>query len=289
MATTLMSVLENIPATFWGVVVGSFFSLAGVYLANRASDNRLRKQFDHERIQKSKDREMILKKEVFLAASDAIAAGMNAIGRYANFELPDNQITSDYSEKAPAISKVHVIANTKTVQEITNFTGELGVVFLKLIAKRLELMSDKNQLQALDDQIKQYARERDRILEMMKQHNIEGVVDMHRWNILQENFDNEQNRINDASKHHSELAMSFYPRQLKFMQECVSETGKLGKLLVPLLSSVRHELELPFDEKAYRQVTEDGISKQELAIEEFVKKFMPFVEKQLSWQPDEVQ
>ena len=61
------------------------------------------------------------------------------------------------------------------------------------------------------------------------------------------------------------------------MRECVSETVRLGKLLVPVLSAAREELELPFDEDSYLQVVEDGVSKQELAIDTFVRKFVPVV------------
>lgn len=273
--TYFLSLLEKIPASFWGVFVGSFFSIAGVALTNRASDKRLRAQFVHEREQKTKDREMSLRKEVFLAAAEAIAAGTNAIGRFANLDLPNDQITNDYMEKAPAIPKVHVIAKTKTVQAIANFTGELGAVFLKLFARRYELMAEKNQIHIFDNQIAEFGKERDRILEMIKQHNIEGIVDDRRWEILQNNFEFEQNRSNEALARRSELGKSLYPKQLEFMRECVTETAKLGKLLVPLLSAVREELELPFDEESYRQVMEDGMSKQELAIDGFVRKFMP--------------
>lgn len=270
-----LSLLEKIPASFWGVVIGSFFSIAGVALTNRASDKRLRAQFEHEREQKTKDREMALRKEVYLAAAEAISAGTNAISRFPNLDLLNDQITKDYLEKAPAISKVHVIAKTKTVQAIANFTGELGAVFLKLYARRYELMAEKSKIHIFDNQIAEFGKERDRMLEMIKQHNIEGVIDDRRWKILQNNFEFEQNRSNEAIARRGELGKSLYEKQLEFMRECVSETAKLGKLLVPLLSAVREELELPFDEESYRLVVEDGISKQELAIDGFVRKFMP--------------
>jgi hypothetical protein len=41
--------------------------------------------------------------------------------------------------------------------------------------------------------------------------------------------------------------------------------------------AVREELELPFDEEACCQALEDAISKQQLAIDEFVRKLKPVV------------
>ncbi|GMV56146.1 MAG: hypothetical protein AMXMBFR6_19510 [Betaproteobacteria bacterium] len=193
----LSCLFEQIPASFWGVVFGSILSLGGVALTNRASDRRLLAQFDHERLQKidherlqkTKERGMALRKEVFLAAAEAIAAGMNAIGRFANFDLPNDQVTADYVAKAPAIAKVHVIARAETVKAMVGFTGELGALFLKLFARRFELMGEKSAITLIDNQVAEFGKERDRVLEMIKQHNIEGTVNERRWNVLQGDFE----------------------------------------------------------------------------------------------------
>ncbi|MFA5913708.1 MAG: hypothetical protein WC830_09150 [Burkholderiales bacterium] len=266
-----LRILDPIPASFWGVVVGSFFSIGGVALTNRASDRRLRAQFEHERELKTKDREMALRKEVYLAAAEAIAAGLNAIGRFANLDISNDQITSAYIEKAPAISKIHVIARTETVKALSNFTGPLGSLFLALFAKRYQLQQDKNAIAIIDGQIAEFGKERDRILEMIKQHNIEGIVDARRWQVLQANFEFEQKRIHESIARRDELAKALYPKHLEFMRECATHTGRLGQLLIPVLSAVRTELELPLDEAAYRQVADGAFENQQAAIDEFIK------------------
>src|SRR5690554_3758238 len=140
MLTTITDYLDAIPASFWGVVVGSFFSIAGVATTNRASGKRLRAQFEHELALKTKDREMALRKEVLLAAAEAIAAGMSSVGRFVDFDIPNDQITQLYGEKAPAIAKVHVIARTETILPLARFTSHLGALHLELFARRHELM-----------------------------------------------------------------------------------------------------------------------------------------------------
>ena len=67
-------------------------------------------------------------------------------------------------------------------------------------------MNERNELSLVDNQIAQFGKERDRILEMIKQHNIEGVVDQRRWQVLQGNFEFEQKRVNDGLAHRAELA-----------------------------------------------------------------------------------
>lgn len=268
----LVELLCKIPASFWGIVFGSLLSLGSVALTNRAGDRRLRAQLEHERLQKTKDREMALRKEVFLAAAEAVAAGMSTISRFANLDLQHNQISDDYTEKAPALSKVHVIAKTETVKALVRFTSELESLFLKLFVRRLELMNEKNAIALLDSQVADFGKERDRILEMIKQHNIEGIVDARRWKVLQDNFEFEHKRIDETLNRRTVLLGTLGPKQLAFMRECIAAAADLGKLIVPVLSAVRAELELEFDEDVYRQLREDSIARQQHAIDSFIQK-----------------
>jgi len=274
MLNTIAQLLDAIPASFWGVVVGSFCSIAGVAITNRASDKRLRAQFEHERESKTKDREMALRKEVFLSAAEAVASGMNSIGRFANLDIPNDQITQPYVEKAPAISKVHVIANIETILPLAQFTSRLGALYLELFAKRHELINARNAIALVDNQVEQFGKERDRILEMIKQHNIEGVVDQRRWEVLQDNFAFEQNRISDGLAHRAQLAAALQPKHLEFMRQCLSHTEQLGAMLIPVLTAVRRELDLPLDEAAYRQAMVESYAQQQQAIDGFIQKFM---------------
>ncbi len=275
MLSAIARFFDAIPASFWGVVVGSFFSIAGVAITNRATDKRLRAQFEHERELKTKDREMALRKEVFLSAAEAVSAGMNTIGRFANFDIPNDQVAEPYLEKAPAIAKVHVIARTVTILPLAQFTSRLGALHIELFARRHELMNEKNALAVVDNQVAQFGKERDRVLEMIKQHNIEGVVDQRRWKVLQDNFEFEQRRINDGLAHRAQLAAALQPKHLEFMRQCLSHTEQLGAMLIPVLTAVRSELELPLDETAYRQAMVESYAQQQQAIDGFIRKFMP--------------
>src|SRR5438093_10325384 len=124
--TALFALIEKIPATFWGVVVGAFFALCGVALTNRANDRRLRAQLVHDRQIKDRDRELSLRKDVYLAAAEAISAGFMAVGRFPNLDLPNEEITAGYIEKSPSVAKVHVIAREETMRAVAILTGELA-------------------------------------------------------------------------------------------------------------------------------------------------------------------
>src|SRR5271170_4533194 len=96
-----IGLLERIPPAFWGVVVGSFFSLGGVALTNRANDKRLRVQLAHDRELKNRDRALAVRKDVYLAATEAIQAGFMSVYKFANLEIPLEKVAEEYLEKAP--------------------------------------------------------------------------------------------------------------------------------------------------------------------------------------------
>ncbi len=275
MLNAIVQQLDAIPASFWGVVIGSFFSILGVALTNRASEKRLNAQLAHERASSTKNREMELRKEVFLSAAEAVAAGMTSISRFVDLEIPNAQVTELYVEKSPAISKVHVIAGTETVLSLARFTSRLEALYLELFTKRYELMSEKNAVAILDSHISQFGKERDQILEQLKRYNVEGSIDQRRWSVLQKDFEFEQKRIDEFIGRRNALIAELTPRHLEFMRECLVHTAKLGEMVVPTLIAVRQELELPLDEAAYRAVMVDSYAQQEQAIDTFIRTHLP--------------
>ncbi len=271
MFTEILGLVETIPAAFWGVVIGSFYSLGGIYLTNRSNDRRLRAQLAHDREIRNRERELSLRKDIYLAAAEAISAGLNAIGRFADLELPHNQLTASYLEKSASIAKVHVIAKEDTARAVAAFLGDLSSTYLRLIPKRMLLSGQKVAIGLLKEQMDNFAKERDRMVELMKQFNLEGGGDKRRWDVIDNNFKFEQQRIADTSTRHDALAKDLYTKQLEYMKECVTESGRLSRLLVPVLASVRAELEMPLNEAAYMQIIEEGIQKQEARIDEFLQ------------------
>ena len=267
----ILTLIEKIPASFWGVVVGSFLSLGGVVVSNRANDRRLRQQLAHDRELKNRERELSLRKDIYLAAAETIATGINSVGSFANLDIPDAKLMAAYVDKSPSIAKVHIIAKTDTTKAVAKLVGELGAAYLRLFARRLPLLAEKKQIAFIKDQMDAFGRERDRMLELMRQHNLSGEKDSRKWEIIENNFNFEQQRIDNAIKEHDGLASDMYSKQIDLMSECINETTKLSRLIAPVLATVRMELEMPFDEASYVAVIEESILHQKSAVAEFIK------------------
>lgn len=268
--TDLIEFLQQIPATFWGVVFGSFFSIVGVWLTNRASTARLQVQFQHERGLKTKERELALKKDIYLDAAEAVSIALASIAKFGNLDLPNDKVMEEYLKKSPAFAKVQVVGEMETVDALLDFTGELGAVLLKLWVRRHQLIADKNQISILDGQVTVYQKESDRFLEMMKQYNLNNSVDASRWSVLQKNFDFEHKRTTEGIRDRQTSANQLAARHLEFIGECSMATISVSTLILPLLLAVRKELEMPLELEKLQASMEKSLEKQQKSIEEYL-------------------
>ncbi|WP_341908403.1 hypothetical protein [Polaromonas sp. YR568] len=259
---SFFDLLDKVPASFWGVVFGSFISVLTVWLTNRHSMARLLKQFEHERFVKAQERELNLKKEIFLEAAEAISVAISTLSSLSNLDIPNNKVLERYSEKSPAIAKVQVVATSGTIEKLLEVTGEYGSQVLRLFATRHRLMAVKNQIATQDGIISALQQELDRAVEKMKQHNISGVVEKNQWDALVKYADFEQGRLEKNIQKRQEVATQFGLQHLDFIGECSAASLSLSSQVAPLLISVRKELELPLSLDDYKRSADKSIAKQ---------------------------
>lgn len=262
--------IEKIPATFWGVIVGSFFSILGVWVSNLSSEKRLKAQFEHEWRLRSNDRSMALRKEVYLDAAEALSAGLFSISRFSNFELPNEKVIADYSEKAPAIAKVHVVGGAKTIERVVSVTGELGAVFLRLFARRYEIMRKKSAFDSIQMRINMSVQEQGRLVELMKQYNLEGMTDQQRWDMIEKNMHLVNNTLDELFQEQASISPVLQREHLSFMKQCAEANIQVSALVLPLLEAVREELEISsLDSETYGQLLAKVSTRQLSALDEF--------------------
>ena len=271
MLNWLIEILNSIPSTFWGIAFGSFISLSGVVVSNRASDRRQDRQLKHDRDQKNRERELSLRKEIYLTAAEGIAVGINSLVKFANLDITFEEITTEYSAKSPAIYKIQVIAKESTAEAIINVTAELSAAFLRLSAKRIPLAQQKARIKILEEQRKSFESVRDNMLELLRQHNINVDNNQQKFAVIQRNFEFEAQRIDAAIKEQNDLSVDLLRKQLAFVKECIGETTEINKIMVPALVAIRAELELPIDQAKYMMLVEANIKRQEEVLTEFIK------------------
>lgn len=269
-ATWLMTNLATIPATFWGVVIGSFLTLLGVNITNRAGDRRQRAQFEHEFKLKKEERELTLRKDIYLDAAEAMHGGALALGSFANLDLPVAEITKGLVAKMPAVAKVHIIARQDTIKAVAQASVALSAALTRLTAQRMPLESAKGNLRILQDGLAGFEKDRDRWLEGMKEYNLAGELNPKLWETLQGNYNFEDGRITEAQAKIATSTKHLVLQQLDFIKTCVVEGHQFANLLVPAVLAMRAELGLPLDENEYRATLEEMWVQQQATLDRFL-------------------
>lgn len=267
--------IKAIPATFWGIVVGSLFTMIGVVLTNAGNTRRLRLQHEHERALESKERDMNLHREVYFAAIEAISAGMVSVGRFGEVTTPYQDLMVSYNDRAPAIAKVNIVGREETIEAVANFAQELTGTFLRLSSQREQLAILSQQNAAVEEKIAQATQEHDRIQASIEGHKGAGLGEGQQRERLQREFEITQQRIEELRAEQAQIEQTLYPAQMTLIRNCVKETEALDRLLIPVISMMRAELELPFDEAYYSRIIEASHQKLSAYLEAFVDNVTP--------------
>jgi len=269
---SVLNLVGKIPATFWGVVVGSLFTLTGIYFTNRASDHRQRKQLESDRELSNREREMAFRKETYAAATEAIAVSLSAISKLTDLTCPLKEIAATYSEQSPVIAKINLVAGEDTIRALTNFGTEFGGAYLRLSQQRMVLTVLQEKIAGKAVLLKGFEKTRDTMLELMQQHNIDGVQDGRRFETLRGIFDFEVGRITQTYQEIQQMTGELVAQHTPFAKECFVESIRLNRLLVPALVAARMELELSISEERYADILYQAQPKIEGNMDEFIQK-----------------
>ena len=205
-----LSWLQTISATsfvgilaFVGTVFGTVFT---VVLTNRATSNRLQRQFKEEREREETARLFESRREVFLDAADAITVAMMCIGRLADLNRVTADILKPYEDQVGSIAKVHLLAGPDVGALIVEIGSEVGSAIIELTVSRVPLENSFRQVKVLESQLG-------------KNPNAIGEI--------------------------AELWRDLLPRQMQFAEECVRRAGILAPMIGEAVLAIRKDLHMP--------------------------------------------
>ncbi len=143
----------------------------------------------------SKDRELNMRRDIYLEAIEAISAGINAVGQFSDIHVTMTELMKSYTEKIASVAKVTLIGSDETIEAVLNFSQELTGPFMRLTAKRQRLDSMQQQRRAIQEKIDVASRSQERILAQITEQHKPGAYNQKWWNELQRQLALEQERI----------------------------------------------------------------------------------------------
>jgi hypothetical protein len=189
--------VESIPDAVWAAIIASLLTLSGVLATNRGNYKRLIKQLYHDAEERDKERKMDLKRQVYLEAAEAIMSMYSILNRLPDLTIIDSDLSEQFFNSSVSISKVNVIESDLTVKAISAVSLAISRKYLELTAKRLPLVQRQNEINIQNTLLAQSAAERDRMIELMKDFNLKGLVDQRLWKVINTNFEFEKKRCDE--------------------------------------------------------------------------------------------
>ncbi|ELP5903357.1 chromosome partitioning protein ParA, partial [Vibrio vulnificus] len=216
------------------------------------------------------EREKLLKKEVYLNSVEALTKYQGSLAVMANLDIPNQIIADSFSENAAQITKITLVGTEETVKNLTNFTGEVGAAYMSLFLERGVLMNRKVHIEFLEACRKKHNDEIEHCLTIMKNMNLDGIVEKGAWERINRAFENESKYRDQVT---SEIDANWAVQNeehFEFTKRCMSEFFRVNDLTPHILLSVRKELDLELDESEYLKIHADSLEKGRIVFETFM-------------------
>jgi hypothetical protein len=148
---------------------------------------------------------------------------------------------------------------------------------MQLTIERFPVSMKRQQLATLDAQIDSFVREQNRWVELMMQHNLEGICDKRKWDTIEGNFKFEQQRTKEAQDERIKVAAGLMAQQLMLARNSLDELARLNGVITPALVAIRKELEIPTDDAVFAEIFHEAVERQKSAFGSFFDAARPWV------------
>lgn len=267
----LIYILSTIPDLIWGAFIATVSSVVVMHYSNKASMNRMIKQLQHDSSVRDRERSMNLRKEIYLDAAEAITSMHNSLANMTKLEANNDELSASFNMSALVIAKVNVVGGNELVRNINAFSYKASEYFLELFYIRGKLLIIKNEIEQYQNIVNKLFNDQDQLLEIMKQLNLEGNTDDHKWGYINTTRDFNRNTIEEYTEKINECTIKLLEENKEFTELCYAKYFEISPLIPELVFAVRDELELSVDRDEYLINYNSNMKLVEKMIEDFSK------------------
>lgn len=242
MLQPLWDQMIKVPDVVWSAIIASIMTQFGVLLVNRNSRHQQRDALRNDALQRDREREMSLRREVYLPAAEAITNRFNILSRFTYLDISMQDILTELTKDTAAIAKIEVVGTNATVQAIYTFSQEFGAAILELELKRVSIDKRKKDIEYLSECLYKTGKEQENDVD---DKHVDLTTELNRGIYKkQDHLLAEQNR-----------------EILELVESCLKHYMEISRLIPPALFAVRDELELHIDKVAYMKTFDENLKK----------------------------
>lgn len=289
--TNMMTVFGwKIPIPLFVAVVGLIGTLIGAIItaivglivnqkSNRQEAERLKLQLQHEIGQKNRDREMALRRDIFIEAASAMTKAVSYIAKFGDLDLPFREHQAIAENFGTAMAKVHMIAGMEIITKAVDATNAFATINLELSLHRLSLQLDQKNLQFMQKSIEENIAQQQNIVTRIGQ--LQTANPNHRdISALATTFQQLEAQIQQTRQRHSDLNSKIVTGQLNLSSTVFKRTMFFAEKLIDVNVVVRKELgfDLKGDEETYKKIARQAQEKAIGEVEKYIAEIPKLIE-----------
>lgn len=267
MLEAIICYVAKIPDVVWSAVIASFLTFLGVLWSNRGHAQRQRDILVHESEKFKYEQNIALKKEVFLEAAASFSRVLAIFPRLADLNISDKEISEVVSNHGPVVSKTYLVAKEETVSKVLEFSNDVSEAYLSLVKPRAILLDSKAAIEIYEGMINKAENEKERLVSIMKEFNLQGRTDQQTFDFLQSSYETQDKLVTDTSEAIEQQRAEMALLHKEFFKNCISEYARLSVSIAPMTIAVRQELDNDGDSQVFVDAINESMSRMESAFD----------------------
>jgi hypothetical protein len=264
---SFIELISKVPNVIWSAVIASFLTFLGVLWTNKGNEKRQTALLEHEKQKYQSEQKLALKKEVFLNVARSFADVLGIIPKLMNLDFTQKEIEIQMSDHSGIVAKSYLAAKEESVVAILNYSAETAEVFIKLMQERAVALDHKKAIEIYQATIDSAKKEKDRIISMMKELNLQGHNNQATFDYLNKSYEIQEGIINRSTVSLEEQKSILQPLHMTFAKKCLSEHSRLLSLLPPMTIALRGELENDQNSQKFVDALNDNIQRMNVAFD----------------------
>ena len=131
--------LRSVPDVVWAALMGSALTLLGVFL-----------QLLYQGRQRNRDRELSLRRDVYLPAMESLTAALDYIVKLPNTNREEQELIEGVPSLMNAVAKINIVGSDETVAQTNVLLSRYSSVVMQLMSKKMPLIKLRFQIDTLD-------------------------------------------------------------------------------------------------------------------------------------------
>jgi hypothetical protein len=262
--------ISKIPNVVWSAVIASFLTFLGVLWTNKGNERRQIALLAYEESKLKSEQKISLKRDVFLEVAGSFANVLGIIPKLMNLNITDKDIEAQMGDHSAKVAKTYLSAAETSVAEILKYSADIAEAYLGLVKPRVVLLDHKAAVDIYQDTINTANAEKNRIVSIMKELNLQGRTDEATFNYLNTSYKTQDKIIEENLQHQDEQKNILQRLHQDYCKKCISEHGRLLSLLPTMTIALRQELENDGDSQVFIDAINESVQRMKVSFEQLL-------------------